>query len=94
MAVDAIAEEFVRDRAEMYRLVKAGDYVAAIRLARAILVYLASTPNQQRDGHSQEWRTEMRDAIRELTPLADAQAGIGGIVVNRIEYQRPSLCDR
>lgn len=86
-----LAERFVTDRDEVYRLIAAASYSDALAKARAIEFYLASQPDMERDGHSQQWRSEMVNVIARLERLVHAAKGIQA---NKIEYQRPTLTTR
>ncbi len=82
---------FVADRQAAYLAERDGNYGEALRIYRAIEGYLATTPDQERDGNSQSWRSDIAQHIARLERLV---RGAQGIVANKIEYQRPGLCHR
>lgn len=84
------AEKFTKARAEMLDAELRQDWETALNLCVAIEGYIKSGVDQERDGHSMT----ARDIETHRKYLETKVSGGRGIVTNRIEYRRPTLCTR
>lgn len=88
-----MAERFLRLREEAVYLVEAGNYDDAYQKLVAAQVIYDTTPNQEREQLRMEFRS-IEALMQRIEKLRNASRTSSTVQVQRIEYRRPTLCER
>lgn len=83
-----LVELFQRTRFDAFQAELSGDAEEALRLWLAMEGYIASTPDQERDGDSLRWRADVAEHVRRLQKKVAAERGIQR---QKIVYNRATL---
>ena len=85
--MDSLVELFAETRLAALVAERDGNYDEALRLWRVLEGYIATTPDQEREGDAVRWRADVAAHVNRLERLVQSTRGIQQ---QRIEYYRPA----